>query len=90
MPASRSVIDSDGGEYASVTEAGFAVWVRPSTMHAAVQATRRGRYYTIEGLQWAYAGEVPEDWPTSVDQYEVGSCPADWCGYCPHRDQKED
>ena len=90
MPAPRLVVDSEGGEYESVTEAASAMWVQPSTIHLALQATKRGRYRAIEGLQWAYADEVPEVWPSSVDQREPGSCPANWCGYCSYRDQKED
>ena len=90
MPAKRPVVDSDGGEYSSVGEAAGAAWVAVGTMHAALQATRRGRYYTLDGLQWAYASEVPEVWPSEVDQREVLDCPMKFCGFCPHRDQNHD
>jgi hypothetical protein len=90
MPALRPVVDSEGGEYESIAEAAFAMWVQPSTMHVALQATKCGRYHAIEGLQWAYADGVPEVWPSGVDQREPRLCPANWRGYCSYRDQKED
>ncbi len=90
MSVKRPVIDSDGGEYSSVGEAADAAWVAVGTMHAALQVTRRGRHRTIDGLQWAYADEVPEVWPSGVDQREVLNCPIGFCGFCPYRDSHRD
>lgn len=90
MPAKRPVEDSDGRKYPSVSDAAAAAWVSAGTMHAALQATRRGRYRAVDKIQWAYADEVPEVWPSEVDQREVLDCPMRFCGFCPYRDQKED
>ena len=90
MSVKRPVVDSDCGEYSSVGKAADAAWVAASTMHAALQATRCGRYHTINGLLWAYADEIPEVWPSEVDQREMLDCPVRFCGFCPYRDQKKD
>lgn len=63
MPPSRPVVSSDGEAYPSLTEAAKSAWVKPGSLHAAVQATRCGLMRTSGGLQWAYADEVPEVWP---------------------------
>ena len=89
MSVKRPVVDSDCGEYSSVGEAADAAWVAVSTMHAALQATRYGRYCTINGLQWAYADEIPEVWPSEVDQRKVLDCPARFREFCPYRDLKK-
>ena len=88
MPAARPIVDSEGGKYASLTEAASAAWTTPGRIHTAVQATRCGKYYEIDGVLWAYADEVPEMWPQKELQHDPLSCPMRYCGYCPYRDAK--
>jgi len=64
-PAQRKkpVVNSNGVEFASLAEAAHSAIVHTVSISVAAMGTRRGLYRTAGGLQWAYAGEVPEVWP---------------------------
>lgn len=59
----KPVVNSNGEEFSSLSEAARNTTARVGSISTAARSTRRGLYRTAGGLQWAYAGEVPEIWP---------------------------
>ena len=87
MSNKRPVVDSKGEDYESVVDAANAAWASIGTMCNALQATRRGVYFAVDGVQWAYAEHVPEVWPVKdAEQYQPLECPKRHRGFCPYRD----